>query len=195
MRNGYARWIFPVCLVFVCLVGAQEKRPPTAAVKGIKGVKEDAAAKVKNVETGSATRTKSSAQGVNKIDGIDTIKGVKADGRTPVLPPPPKVPPVVAVKGTAVNVGGGKVGNIGSIRAVQGVAGIGTPQLKNLEAALLLKQGGGGTPVGGAGIGGKGTAAAAALLGAPLGVSPKAGPKADGRAGFQEFVIPPKTGS
>ena len=231
--RGLARWVFAVWLGLGCLVSAQEKRPPTAAVEGIKGVKEDAVAKVKNIETGNATPsggvttgtkntaqgvkedaaakiknietgntapgggvatgTKSTAQGVNKIDGIDTINGVKADGRTAVLPPPPPppppptAPPVVPIKGTAVNVGGGTVGASGSIRSITGVAGINTVKLQNLEAALQLKHAEGKPEPGG-------KAAAAALL-APGPPGPKSGPKADGRAGFQEFEKLPNIGS
>lgn len=203
MRNCFKHWMIPVWLGLGCLAGAQEKRPPTAAVQGIKGVKEDAVARVKAIETDARAVPQGSARGVNKVDGINTINGVKADGRTVILPPPPTKttppprppPPPVAVKGTAVNVGSGTVGNLGSIRAIRGVAGISTPKLQNLEAALLIKQDGGGTPAGGgAEKGGKGKAAAAALLGAP-GPAPKPGPKADGRESFQEFVTPPKTGS
>jgi hypothetical protein len=196
MKNQSARWIFLVWLSIGSLVIAQEPRPPAAAVEGIKGVKEDAVAKVKNIETGNAaesggvaTGTKNSTQGVNKINGVETINGVKADGRTvvpptnPLVPPPP---PIVSAGGTAIPAGGGSVGNAANIRAVQGVAGINTAKLQNLEKALVLKQGGGGTPVGGgAEKGGKGKSAAAALLAAPL--EKRAGPKEDGRAGFQEF--------
>ena len=118
---------------------------------------------------------------------------MKADGRTTVPPVKPVSPPPVA--GTAVQAGGGTVGSGGSIRAIKGVAGINAAKLQNLEAALQIKHGGEGTPIGGgAEKGGKGKAAAAALLGVP-GPAPKAGPKADGRAGFQEFEKLPDTGS
>ncbi len=185
----------------LCLGGlaiAQEKsQPPTAAVSAIKGVKEEAVAKVKPIEPTVTPPPKNAAQGVNKIDGIDTINGVKADGRAPVLPPPPvrpppppppppKAPPVVGVKGTAVNVGGGTVGAGGSIRAVNGVAGINAAKLQNLEVALQIKQNP--TPEG------PGKAKAAAALLGP-GPGTKTGPKADGRAGFQEFEKLPNKGS
>jgi hypothetical protein len=165
-------------------------------------VKEDAVANVKNAETGNAAT--STTQGVNKINGVETINGVKADGRTvvpptgTVVPPPPPPPvgaappppppppaPIVSAGGTAIPAGGGSVGSAANIRAVKGVAGINTAKLQNLEKALILKQGGG-TPTGnGAEKGGKGKAAAAALLGVPL--EKKPGPKEDGRGGFQEF--------
>lgn len=189
MKNQSARWVFPVWLGLSAIAAAEEQRPPTAAVEGIKGVKEDAVAKVKNVETGVANGPKSSAHGVNKINGVETINGVNADGRTvlpptnPVAPPPP---PIVSAGGTAIPAGGGSVGSAANIRAIKGVSGINSAKLQNLEKALILKQGGGGTPAGGgAEKGGKGKSAAAALLAAPL--EKKAGPKEDGRAGFQEF--------
>lgn len=184
----------------LCLAGlavAQEKSPPpAAAVSSIKGVKEEAAAKVKPIDPTVTPPPKNAAQGVNKIDGIDTISGVKADGRAPVLPPPPvtppppppppKAPPVVGVKGTAVNVGGGTVGAGGSIRAVNGVAGINAAKLQNLETALQIKNSP--TPQG------PGKAKAAAELLGP-GVGPKAGTKKDGRDVFQEFEKLPNKGS
>jgi len=173
----------PVWLCLGCLAVAQEKRPAApAAVEGIKGVKEEAAAKIKNIEPGNVAVPKNTAQGVNKVDGVNTVNGVKADGRTVVLPPPPApkpvAPPPPPIVGTAVNVAVGTVGT-GAVRPVTGVTGINAAKLQNLEAALAIKGGG---PEKGA----KGKAAAAALLGAP-GPGPKAGPKTDGRAGFQEF--------
>ena len=164
MKNQSARWLLPVWLCLGGLALAQEKRPPTAAVEGIKGVKEDAVAKIKNVEPGVATGMKSTAQGVNKIDGIDTINGVKADGRTAVVPVKPVVQPVVT--------------GAGSIQAVNGVTGINAAKLQNLEAVLKIKDDAGPHD-------GKGKAAAAALGGPPGKLGPKT--KEDGRAGFQEF--------
>ncbi|NBV23781.1 MAG: hypothetical protein EBS05_17915, partial [Proteobacteria bacterium] len=86
MKNPIVKQLLPVGLCLSGLVGtasAQEQRPPApAAVSGIKGVKEEAAAKIKNIEPGNVAVPQSSAQGVNKIDGINTVNGVKADGRT-----------------------------------------------------------------------------------------------------------------
>ena len=193
------RYVLRTCaaalLCLAVLAVAQEKTPPpAAAVSSIKGVKEEAVGKVKPIEPTVTPPPKNTAQGVNKIDGIDTINGVKADGRAPVLPPPPvqppppppKAPPVVGVKGTAVNVGGGTVGAGGSIRAVNGVAGINAAKLQNLEVALQIKQNP--TPEG------PGKAKAAAALLGP-GPGTKTGPKADGRAIFQEFEKLPNKGS
>ena len=210
MKNRCARWAIPVSLYLGGLVLAEEKPPATAAVEGIKGVKEDAVAKVKHVEPGVATGTKSSAQGVkgvkeeaveqvknvatgsaaasggvvagtkssaqgvDKIDGIDTIDGVKADGRAAILPVPVKPGVQAVISGT------------GSIRAVTGVTGINAAKLQNLEAALQLKQDGGGAPTG------KGKAAAAALGGS---LEKPIKPKEDGRDGFQEFEKLQNSGS
>ncbi len=160
MKNRSALWAIPVWLGLGGLVVAQEKPPATAAVAGVKGVKEEAVAKVRNVEPGIATGTKSTAQGVNKIDGINTINGVKTEGRTAVVP----VPPVIS--------------GAGSIQAVNGVTGINAAKLQNLEAALRIKDEEGPHD-------GKGTAPAAALGGPPGKLGPKT--KEDGRAGFQEF--------
>lgn len=203
----------PVCLCLGSLAAAQEppaKTPPApSAVAGVKGVKEEAAARIKQIETGSVAVPPSTAQGVSKIDGINTVNGVKADGRTVVLPPPPTPkavtpppppkavtppppsPPPVAkpppppIVGTAVNVAVGTVGT-GAVRPVTGVTGINAVKLQNLETALAVKNG----PQQGT----KGKAAAAELLGGS-GPGPKPAPKTDGRAVFQEFEKLPNKGS
>jgi len=165
MHHPSIHWVISAWLCLSCLAAAQEKRPATAAVEGIKGVKEDAVAKVKHLEAGTAASV--------------------------------KPPPVVSAGGNAVPAGGGTVGSGGTIQSVNGVSGINTARLQNLEAALLMKQGGGGTPAGtGSEKGGKGKSAAAALLGPPLGKpDAKTRPKEDGRAGFQEFEKLQNTGS
>lgn len=195
-RNVLRTW----ASALLCLAGlavAQEKTPPpTAAVSSIKGVKEEAAAKVKPIEPTVTPPPQNAAQGVNKIDGINTVNGVKADGRAVVLPPPPvpkpvAPPPPVArpvappVIGTAVNVAVGTMGT-GAIRPVTGVTGINAAKLQNLETALQIKHSA--TPEG------PGKAKAAAELLGP-GVGPKAGPKKDGRDVFQEFEKLPNKGS
>ena len=162
MNHRSIRHAFPLLLCLGCVAGAQENRPAPAAVEGVKGVKQEAVQKIKNVETGTTT----SAKDVNKVDGINTINGVKAEGQA-VKPPVTHVPPP-PIAGTAA-----------TIHAVQGVAGINAAKLQNLEAALKLKHEGAGTPTD------KGKAAAAALGGPGPGIKP--GPKQDGRAGFQEF--------
>ena len=164
MNYRHSLFAIAVWLSVGGLSGAQERAPASAAVKGIKGVKEDAVAKIKNIEPGITAGTKNAAQGVNKIDGIDTINGVKADGRTAVVPVKPVVQPVIS--------------GAGSIQAVNGVTGINAAKLQNLEAALKIKDDAGPHD-------GKGKAAAAALGGPPGKLGPKT--KEDGRAGFQEF--------
>jgi hypothetical protein len=90
-------------------------------------------------------------------------------------PPPPPPPPVAAVH------------QVATIQPVNGVTGLNTAKLRNLEAALILKQAAE-TPKGDdAEHSGKGKAAAAALLAAPLDKAPPKPPKEDGRAGFHEF--------
>ena len=113
-------------------------------------------------------------QGVQKVDGIQSpatnaVKGV---------PPPPAAA-------------------ISTIRAVQGVQGIVAPKRLNLEAALLMKEGGQATPAGGGAEGGQGkAAAAAALLNGPKGRTPTPPAEAgDGRAALQEFEKLDKPGS
>ena len=145
---------------------AQEKAPlAPAAVEGVKGVKQEAVQQVKNVESGITTGAKNATQAVNKIDGVQTINGVKTEGQTGTVPIKPVVQPVITGAGT--------------VQAVHGVTGINAAKLQNLEAALQLKHAEVGAPDG------KGRAAAAGL-GLPNG-KPGLKPKEDGRAGFQEF--------
>lgn len=148
------------------------------------GVKQETVADIKNVAPPTAAPAPANAaQGMNKVDGVNAVDGVKAAGRDAVQPPPP--PPT----GSTAKAAGGAVGAVSSIRAVKGVQGIIAPKQLNLEAALAIKQDGGGTPAGGgAEKGGNGKAAAAALLNAPGGRTPvKPVPGADGRAALQEF--------
>jgi hypothetical protein len=180
---------------------AQEDKkapPPTppssggsnAAIDGVKGVKQEAVSSVKNEApptvvpiTPPPPPPPDTPTAVNKVDGVDTINGVKTKGREAVQPVPPPPP-----TGSATEVGGGAVGAVSSIRAVKGVQGIIPPKQLNLEAALLIKQDGANTPAGTGAEGGKGKAAAAALLTAPGGrVPPRPQPNADGRAALQEF--------
>jgi hypothetical protein len=185
-----------------CVVHAQEK-PSADAINGVKGVKQEAVQSIKKIApptvvpvtpppptgvtqpvpppppTGVTQPAPAppppppAMQGVNKVDGIqatppNTVKGV---------PPPPAAA-------------------ISNIRAVQGVQGIIAPKQLNLEAALLIKEDAKGTPAGGGAEGGKGKAAAAALLNGPPGLLPAAPiPNGDGRAGFQEFEKLDKPGS
>ncbi len=159
-------------LIGASLAVAYEKPASTAAIDGVKGVKQEAVQSVKKVEPPTAAAAVTAAQGVNKVDGVNTIAGVKAADRDAVQPIPPK--PVANA--------------VSSIRAVQGVQGIIAPKQLNLEAALLIKHDGTGTPAGGGAEGGKGKAAAAALLGAPAGLAPtKPIPGGDGRVQLQEF--------
>jgi hypothetical protein len=172
------------------LAGA-EAQPPAGTVSGVTGVKQDAIEKVKPIVPPNAPPppptapppNSSTAQPVKKVDGIHTIDGVKTTGQAP--PPPPPPPPPAAVS-SVTNAGATAAG---SIHAVHGVGGLNAVKLQNLETALKIKQASGGTPIGtGAENGGKGKAAAAALLAKPLDQAPpKTGPKEDGRAGFQEF--------
>ena len=110
---------------------------------------------------------------MNKVDGIqatppNTVKGV---------PPPPAAA-------------------ISTIRAVKGVQGIIAPKQLNLEAALLIKEDAKGTPATNGAEGGKGKAAAAALLNGPKGLTPvPPAQKTDGRTALQEFEKLDKPGS
>lgn len=188
-------------LLVTCPMHAQQ--PPSAdAINGVKGVKQEAVQSIKKIApptvvpvtqppptgvtqpvpppppTGVAQPIPPpppppTAQAVNKVDGIqatppNTVKGV---------PPPPAAA-------------------ISTIRAVKGVQGIIAPKQLNLEAALILKEDAKGTPATPGAEGGKGKAAAAALLNGPPGLVPAPPvPNGDGRGALQEFEKLDKPGS
>ena len=164
-------------MMLVAGIAMAQEKPAADAINGVKGVKQKAVTSIKKIAPPTVVPVTPppppSEQGVNKVDGIqatppNTVKGV---------PPAP-----AAATST--------------IRAVQGVQGIIAPKQLNLEAALLSKEDAKGTPAGGGAEGGKGKAAAAALLNRPLGLVPAARvSNGDGRAGFQEFEKLDKPGS
>ena len=124
-------------------------------------------------------------------------------GVTQPVPPPPPPPPVNKVDGikaTPPNMVKGvpppPAAAISTIRAVKGVQGIVAPKQRNLEAALLIKDQAKGTPATNGAEGGKGKAAAAALLNGPKGPAPAPPlPNGDGRAALQQFEKLDKPGS
>lgn len=160
---------------------AQEK-PSADAINGVKGVKQEAVTSIKKIEPPT----------------VVPVTPPPPTGVTQPVPPPPPSPtatPVNQVNGVKA-VPPPPAGAISTIRAVQGVQGIIAPRQLNLEAALLIKEDAKGTPAGGGAEGGKGKAAAAALLNGPKGLIPAAPiPNGDGRAGFQEFEKLDKPGS
>ncbi len=206
-------WPLAMVMITSSLLQAQEK--PATAINGVKGVKQEAVQSVKKIEPPAVTPPPAAitpppasitppppnnAQTVNKVDGVNTIQGIKAPGAEAPPPPPPAaaantmegVNKVEGIKATPPNTVQGvpppPVGAVSTIRAVQGVQGIIAPKQLNLEAALLIKEDGKGTPAGTGAEGGKGKAAAAALLSGPRGIAPAVpAPDGDGRAGFQEF--------
>ena len=144
------------------LANGDEKPASANSVNGVKGVKQEAVESVKKVEPPTIDPAAATTpQGVNRVEGI---KAVAPNAVQPVPPPP--------------------AGFVSTIQAVKGVQGIIAPKQLNLEAALLIKEGGEGTPAGT----GKGASAAAALLSGPPGLTPGPPiPNGDGRAAFQEF--------
>lgn len=168
-------------LCFSSFAIAQQPAQTGAGVSGIQGVEQKVIESIRKVEppTTVPVAPQVAPQGVNKVDGVETIDGVKATGREAITPPPPPPPPPTPPPAAA---GGANVGTASSIQAVKGVAGLNALKRQNLEAALVLKDA---PTITGAG---KAKAAAAALLGGPSGKpSPQPQPKEDGRDGFQEF--------
>ena len=188
-----------VAMLLVAGIAMAQEKPAADAINGVKGVKQEAVQSIKKIAPPTVVPVTPpppsgvtqavppppptgvtqpappppAMQGVNKVDGIqatppNTVKGV---------PPPPAAA-------------------ISTIRAVQGVQGIIAPKQMNLEAALLIKEDAKGTPAGGGAEGGKGKAAAAALLNGPKGLTPAPPlPNADGRGALQEFEKLDKPGS
>ena len=180
------------------LATAQEK---PAAINGVKGVKQEAITSIKKI----APPTVVPVTPPPPVGVTQPIPPPPPTGVTQQPPPPPPAmqgmnqvdgiqatPPPNAVKGVPPP----PASAISTIRAVQGVQGIITPKQMNLEAALLIKEDAKGTPAGGGAEGGKGKAAAAALLNGPKGLTPAPPvPNGDGRAGLQEFEKLDKPGS
>ncbi len=201
--------LFRLVLAATLLIGlakADDKSSASAnSVNGVKGVKQEAVESVKKVEPPTIAPTAvTTPAGVNQVDGVNTIQGVKAPGQETTPPPPPapvdkatqgvnQVEGVKAMTPDAVQpVPPPPAGAVSTIQAVKGVQGIIAPKQRNLEAALLIKEGGEGPPTGT----GKGAAAAAALLSGPPGEAPGPPlPDGDGRDAFQEFEIRTAPGS
>ena len=202
LQTSFLGWLALVLVQSVAL--AQEPSKGPASIDGVRGVKQEAVPSIKKVEPPTANPAAvNAAQGVKKVDGVNTINGVKAPAPNmvqPVQPPPPPPPPATVNAAQGVKkvdgvdtINGVKApppnavqpvppppaGNaVSTIRAVQGVQGIVVPKQRNLEAALQIKEGGTPDP--------KGKAAAAALFG-PAGKGPGPQQNGDGRAAFQEF--------
>lgn len=175
---------------------ADEKPASGDAVNGVKGVKKDAIQSVKKEEPPTVVPTViTTPTGASKVDGVNTVIGVKTPGREATPNPPTeegKAPQgfeqIEGIEAVATNrvqaVPPPPAGAVSTIQAVKGVQGIVAPKQLNLEAALLIKEDGKGAPA----PTGKGNpAAAAALLSAPAGLTPGPAPNGDGRADFQEF--------
>jgi hypothetical protein len=180
-----------------------QEKPAADAINGVKGVKQEAVTSIKKIEPPTVVPvTPPPPTGVTQP--IPPLPPTGVTQQPPPPPPPPAVqgmnqvdgiqatPPPNAVKGVPPP----PASAISTIRAVQGVQGIITPKQMNLEAALLIKEDAKGTPAGGGAEGGKGKAAAAALLNGPKGLTPAPPvPNGDGRAGLQEFEKLDKPGS
>ncbi len=185
---------------------AQEK-PAADAINGVKGVKQEAVQSIKKIAPPTVVPVTPppptgvtqpvppppppAAQAMNKVEGV----------KPPPPPPPPQaVNKVDGIQATPPNTVKGvpppPAAAISTIRAVQGVQGIIAPKQLNLEAALVLKEDAKGTPATPGAEGGKGKAAAAALLNGPKGLVPAPPvPNGDGRGALQEFEKLDKPGS
>lgn len=176
-------------LLMAGIAMAQEK-PTADAISGVKGVKQEAVTSIKKIAPPTVVPvTPPPPTGVTQPVPPPPPTGV-------VLPssrPPPAAQGVNKIEGIQAKP---PPAAISTIRAVQGVQGIMAPKQMNLEAALLIKEDAKGTPAGGGAEGGKGKAAAAALLNGPKGLTPATPvPNGDGRAGLQEFEKLDKPGS
>ena len=211
--------------LLLCALGAfalAQEAPAPSAVEGVRGVRQEGAGKVKEIDPATKTVAPTTVQGVDKVDGVKAPGGAKAVKQTPppasvtegakATPPPPAPKGVEAVKG---------------VKPPEAVKGAGTkatpppPPAKGLEGVKGVKPpegvkpaAGGIKPVEGVtGIGAgkqknleaalqikpagkpepKKAKAAAALLGGP---EPKGKPdKQDDRKLFEEIKKIPDNGS
>jgi len=182
-------------LMFASMLNAQEK---ANAINGVQGVKQEAVTSIKKIVPPTVVPvTPPPPTGVTQPVPPPPPKGVTQ----PTPPPATKaVNKVDGVKATPPNAVKGvpppPAAAISTVRAVKGVQGIVAPKQLNLEAALLIKEQAKGTPATNGAEGGKGKAAAAALLNGPPGPAP-APPTTtkDGRGALQEFEKLNKPGS
>lgn len=125
------RTFFPLALLGLSLVAASSMAAPatsSAGVEGVAGVKQEGAAQVKPVENGSIAVPPPKAQGVEKIDGVETVKGVKAAGdATP--PPAPVAHPATPVAGPGSNAAmpPPKAKGVEKVEGVEAAAGVKGP--------------------------------------------------------------------
>jgi len=190
-------------MLCVTAIAMAQENPAADAINGVKGLKQEAVQSIKKIAPPTVVPvTPPPPMGVTQPVPPPPPTGVKQPAPAP--PPPPLVAKGVnkvdGIQATPPNTVKGvpppPAAAISTIRAVQGVQGIIAPKQLNLEAALLIKEDGKGTPAGGGEEGGKGKAAAAALLNGPPGLVPTAPtPSGDDRAGFQEFEKLDKPGS
>lgn len=192
----------PLALATLLLAGGlmAQDPPSPAAVNGVQEVKQQAVQSVKNAAPPTVVP-------VTPPPPTGVTQPVPPPPPAGVMPPPPPPPAtqsvnqVDGVQAAATNAVKGvpppPAAAVSSIRAVQGVQGIVAPRRLNLEAALLMKEGGNATPAGGGAEGGQGkAAAAAALLNGPKGLAPAPpAPAGDSRAALQEFEKLDKPGS
>ena len=194
-------------MMFVTGIAMAQEKPASDAINGAKGVKQEAVQSIKKIAPPTVVPVTPppptgvtqpvppppppAAQAMNKVEGV----------KPPPPPPPPQaVNKVDGIQATPPNTVKGvpppPAAAISTIRAVQGVQGIIAPKQLNLEAALGLKEDAKGTPATPGAEGGKGKAAAAALLNGPKGLVPAPPvPNGDGRGALQEFEKLDKPGS
>ena len=185
----------------LCAVASAQEAPAPSAVEGVRGVRQEGAGKVKEIDPAAKNVAPTTVQGVDKVDGVKAPGGAKAVKQTPppasvtegakpvegagtkATPPPPAPKGLEGVKG--VKPPEGVKPAAGGIKPVVGVTGIGAGKQQNLEAALQVKPAGKPDP--------RKAKAAAALLGGP---EPKGKPeKPDDRKLFEEIKKIPDNGS
>jgi hypothetical protein len=101
----------------LCAVASAQEAPAPSAVEGVRGVRQEGAGKVKEIDPAAKNVAPTTVQGVDKVDGVKAPGGAKAvkqapppasvtEGAKPVegagtkaTPPPPAPKGVEAVKG------------------------------------------------------------------------------------------------
>jgi hypothetical protein len=197
-------FLLSAALLLVAGIAMAQEKPAADAINGVKGVKQEAVQSIKKIAPPTVVPvTPPPPTGVTQPVPPPPPTDVAPPPPTDVAPPPPAMQGVNKVDGiqatppnTVKGVPPPPAAAISTIRAVQGVQGIIAPKQLNLEAALLIKEDAKGTPAGGGAEGGKGKAAAAALLNGPKALTPAPPlPNADGRGALQEFEKLDKPGS
>ena len=148
----------------LCAIASAQVAPAPSAVEGVRGVRQEGAGNIKEVDPAAKNVAPATAQGVDKVDGVKAPGGAKAVKQTPppasvtegakAAPPPPVpkgvssvdgVKPPEGVKGTPPPPAPKGLEGVKGVKPPEAVKGAGTkatpppPPAKGLEGVKGVK--------------------------------------------------------